>query len=55
MIYTISYSEYMEYEETIEATTIEEAKRKFEDVVSNGGVVPVTARILEYQVDPIVI
>lgn len=55
MTYTITYCEYLEYEEDVEAATIEEAKRKFEDMVSSGGVEPVTARILDYQVDPLII
>ena len=55
MIYNITYSEYMEYEEDIEAMSIEEAKRKFEEAVSSGEVEPTTARIMEYQVDPEII
>ena len=52
MIFNISYSEYMEYEEDIEAVNIEEAKKKFEQAVSDGQLEPMTARIIEYVVDP---
>ena len=52
MIYTITYSEYMEFEESIEAISIEEAKKKFEEAVSKGECEPVTARVMEYVVDP---
>lgn len=52
MIYNINYSEYMEFEEEIEAVNIEEAKRKFEEAVKNGECEPITARVMEYVVDP---
>ena len=52
MIYSIVYSEYMEYEEDIEAVNIQEAKKKFEEAVSCGQLEPTTARVMEYQVDP---
>lgn len=55
MIYKIQYSEYMEYDEDVEATSIEEAKRKFEAMVAAGEVEPITARVMEYVVDPEVI
>jgi hypothetical protein len=52
MTYNIIYAEYMEYDEDIEAVSIEEAKRKFEDAVSSGEIEPVQARVMEYQVEP---
>ena len=55
MIYNITYSEYLEYEEDIEAISIDEAKKKFEEEVSLGQLEPTTARIMEYQVDPEII
>ena len=54
MEYTIIYSEYMEYEEEIEAPNIDEAKRKFEEQVQAGSIEPTAARVTEYKVEPIV-
>ena len=53
-MFNIIYSEYMEYEEDVEAINIEEAKKQFEQAVSDGQVEPMTARIIEYVVDPVV-
>ena len=53
--FTINYSEYLEYEEEVEATTIEEAKKQFELAVEDGQVEPTTAKILEYKVMPDII
>jgi len=50
--FTIHYSEYLEYEEDVEASTIDEAKKQFELAVDDGQVEPVTAKILEYKVVP---
>lgn len=51
-LFNIVYSEYMEYEDDIEAVTIAEAKRKFEEAVKAGQIEPVTARVMEYEVTP---
>ena len=50
--FTINYSEYLEYEEEVEAVTIDVAKRQFELAVEDGQVEPVTAKIIEYKVVP---
>jgi hypothetical protein len=42
----------MEYEEDIEAVSIEEAKRQFETAVQNGEIEPTTAKVMEYKVEP---
>jgi hypothetical protein len=42
----------MEYEEDIEAVSIDEAKKQFEAAVSEGQVEPTEARIIEYTVEP---
>jgi hypothetical protein len=52
MTYTIIYSEYMEYEEDIEAVNIEEAKSKFESSVTNGEIEPIEAKVMQYKVEP---
>lgn len=53
MLFKIIYSEYMEYEEQFEATTIEEAKRQFEEAVQDGQAEPTSAQVCEYKVEPI--
>lgn len=54
MIYSIVYSEYMEFEEDIEAMSIQEAKDKFEEAVKTGGIEPVAARVMDYEVTPVI-
>lgn len=51
-MFNVNYIEYMEYEEEIEATNIDEAKRQFEIAVEMGQVEPIEARVLEYKVMP---
>ena len=51
MLYKIIYAEYMEYEEDVEASTPEEAKRQFEQAVEDGQVEPLEARIIQYKVE----
>jgi hypothetical protein len=54
MLFKIIYSEYMEYEEEVEATTIDEAKKKLEEEVTDGQAEPTSAQVCEYKVEPIV-
>ena len=54
MNYTVIYSEYMEYEEEIEASSIAEAKQKFEEIVQAGSCEPTAARVTVYKVEPVV-
>ena len=50
MNYKIIYVEYMEYEEDVEATSEEEARKQFQQAVEDGQVEPIEARIVEYKV-----
>ena len=54
MQFKIIYSEYMEYEEEVEAETVDEAKREFEEQVTEGHAEPTSAQVCEYKVVPVV-
>jgi len=50
--FKIMYTEYLEYDEDVEASSEAEAKKQFESAVEDGQVEPVEARIVEYKVQP---
>lgn len=50
-MFTINYSEFMSYQEDIEAINVEEARTKFEQAVENGQFEPVEAKIINYDID----